>query len=215
MLAMLRTLYRIAASVANQGQTPGIARTLLAAFLSCNAAAQDLTEFNNGEVADADELNANFAALEQRISALQSSYEAIAVADGFRPLSITRIPHTSFLNLCGDESGCVVRLCRTFPDDPNLEYDDVPECGEPRHVAYDVETSRWRAGTFRSSSGVSFSGAVDGDGDGSTSNRLSFSFCALSDGESLILTLNDNANGLSLSNSSSTAGFVCSIVLSD
>ena len=214
MLHIRKPWYRLEVPFSKQIQTPRTVGALIfAALLSCDAAAQDLKEFSNGEVADADELNANFAALEQRISGLQSSYEAVAVADGFRPLSITRIPHTTFLNLCGDESGCVVRLCRAFPDDPNLEYDDVPECGEPRHVAYDVETSRWRAGTFNDSGGVSFSGAVDGDGN--TSNRLSFSFCALSDGESLILTLNDNANGLSLSNSSSTAGFVCSIVLMD
>ncbi|MEO1082328.1 MAG: hypothetical protein AAFY29_22420 [Pseudomonadota bacterium] len=132
-------------------------------------------------------------------------------ADGIRALAITRIDQTSMLNLCGDASGCTVRLCRFFPDDPDLEI-DLPECQSLRHVAYVAPLSRWRAGS-RNDGGVGYS--VRTDGDSTTSNLLSFFDCALSDGDSLLLTLNDNTNGLSLLNSSTSAGYVCSIVLSD
>ena len=179
--------------------------------MSADLAAQGLTQFNNGGVADADELNANFSVLEQRFNELRLPYEVNVAADGIRAQAIARIDHTSMLNLCGDASGCTVRICRFYPYDPKLEI-DIPECQSLRHVAYIETLSRWRAGTLNDG-GVGYS--VSTDGDGNTSNLLNFSECALSDGDSLLLTLNDSTNGLSLVNSSNRAGYVCSIVLSD
>ncbi len=138
---MNRRRTRIGANERRTFLSDHIALTI-AAFMSCAATAQGLTQFNNGAVADADELNANFSALEERIDSLRSSYEAVVVANGFTPIAITRIDHTALLNLCGDESGCTVRLCRAFADDPGFEFADVPECQGLRHVAYDEATGR-------------------------------------------------------------------------
>lgn len=186
---------------------------VFAAFLPTFVCAQTFPHtFTNGSIADADELNANFDAIEQHVENRRGVYETSVVANGILVRTLANIDHTAFVNLCGDNTGCVARLCVYSEVPETLTSSDLTECSTPWIIAYDAPSGRW---SFREI--VGGAGFLSTDGDDVSSDPLTFGACAISDGETSgpTTSLQDLRFGFSVVNNYSTPGRGCSVALSD
>ena len=171
-------------------------------------------QFVNGTVADADEVNANFSALEQQIIIQKPVFEVSVSGNGVSPQTLVNIDQTVFADFCGDANGCVARICYSSFSDPADDPAGLPACLGSRHISYDEASGKWRAGTLEEA-GLNFSTSTDNNA--AASNLAKFGSCFINDADVIdpVLGEQDTAAGFSVLNTSPTAGVTCSVVLSD
>ena len=161
--------------------------------------------FQNGTIADADQVNENFSVLNAELP-LETSISG----NVSRPV-VAPIDHTKLTQLCTDPGGCSVRLCTEIPSANESGIDALCTDFWFRYQAFN---SVWALRLKLASAGKS--SGTDGN-----SNVFGFTSaddkCAFTDADSWSLTsgFRDNNVGMSVSNTSLSASYQCAVTISD
>ena len=171
-------------------------------------------QFVNGTVADADEVNANFAALEQQIDVQSSTMKVSVTSNGVSAMRLASIDQARFVSICADEGGCTVRLCYSTFNNPSDDPVSLAACNSERLIAYDESSGKWKAGTY-SDTGSSFSTSTDNNG--AVSYLATAASCRVSDADIVnpVVASQDISAGLSVLNLHQNAGLTCTATFHD
>ena len=161
--------------------------------------------FQNGTVADANQVNENFSTMASAIDAQSSVLEATAFGNPTRGI-VTALDHTKLTDLCDDNSRCLGRIC-LIGIESDISNED--SC-RPFELRYRSSDSQWYV--RRESSGVH-----GFDGDSIIRTGVTLGPCGLTDADSWSLTggFLDSRPGLSVSNTSSFVTNACTVVIKD